>query len=48
MAVAYLIGITLRSAERRRRGRLKAGGNDRLRAEVERYDLERGGRRREA
>lgn len=48
MAVAYLMGITLRSAERRRRGWLKAGGHRRVRAEVERYDLERGGRRREA
>jgi hypothetical protein len=39
MAVAYLMGMTLRSAERRRRNWIKAGGSHRVRAEVERYDL---------
>jgi hypothetical protein len=48
MAVAYLMGITLRSAERRRRSWVKTGGHDRVRVEVERYDLDRGRRQREA
>jgi hypothetical protein len=39
MAVAYLMGMTLRSAERRHRSWIKAGGSQRVRAEVERYDL---------
>lgn len=38
-AVAYLMGMTLRSAERRRRSWIKAGGLQRTRVEVERYDL---------
>lgn len=42
IAIAYLMGITLRSAERRRKGWLRAGGVDRLRAEVQRYDLNTG------
>ena len=37
-AIAYLMGMTLRSAERRRRGWLEAGGLRRARVEVERYD----------
>jgi hypothetical protein len=41
MAVAYLMGMTLRSAERRQRSWIKAGGLQRARAEVERYDLAR-------
>jgi hypothetical protein len=39
IAVAYLMGMTLRSAERRQRSWMKAGGFQRARAEVERYDL---------
>lgn len=39
MAVAYLMGMTLRSVERRRRSWIKAGGLQRVRVEVERYDL---------
>lgn len=39
IAVAYLMGITLRSAERRRQGWIKAGGLKRIRAEVDRYDI---------
>lgn len=39
VAVAYLMGMTLRSAERRRRSWIKAGGLQRARVEVERYDL---------
>lgn len=38
-AVAYLMGITLRSAERRYGGWLKAGGHSRVRAEVKRYNI---------
>jgi hypothetical protein len=38
MAVAYLMGMTLRSSERRRRSWIKAGGLQRARIEVERYD----------
>ena len=38
MAVAYLMGMTLRSAERRQRGWLKAGGLQRPRRPVDRYD----------
>src|SRR5437763_3785632 len=34
-AVAYLMGMTLRSAERRQRSWIKAGGLQRVRAEVE-------------
>lgn len=37
-AVAYLMGMTLRSAQRRQRSWIKAGGLQRVRAEVERYD----------
>ena len=37
-AVAYLMGMTLRSAGRRQRSWIKAGGLQRVRAEVERYD----------
>ena len=33
------MGMTLRSAERRHRNWIKAGGLRRVRAEVERYDL---------
>lgn len=39
MAVAYLMGMTLRSAERRRLSWIKAGGLQRARSEVERYDI---------
>ncbi|MCH8684452.1 hypothetical protein [Pedomonas mirosovicensis] len=39
IAVAYLMGITLRSAERRQRSWIKAGGLRRVRSDVERYDL---------
>jgi len=39
MAVAYLMGMTLRSAERRHRSWGRAGGRERTRAEVKRYDL---------
>lgn len=39
MAVAYLMGMTLRSAERRRRSWIKAGGLQRVRSEVKRYDV---------
>lgn len=38
-AVAYLMGMTLRSAERRQRSWIRAGGLLRVRAEVERYDV---------
>jgi len=38
IAVAYLMGMTLRSAERRQRSWLKSGGLQRTRAEVKRYD----------
>ncbi len=38
-AVAYLMGMTLRSAERRHRSWTKAGGLQRVRAEVERHDF---------
>ena len=38
-AVAYLMGMTLRSAERRQQSWIKAGGLERVRAEVERYDM---------
>jgi hypothetical protein len=38
-AVAYLMGMTLRSAERRQRSWIKAGGLQRVRAEVERFDV---------
>jgi hypothetical protein len=37
-AIAYLMGMTLRSAERRQRSWIKAGGIQRMRAQVERYD----------
>lgn len=40
IAAAYLMGITLRSAERRRVSWLRAGGDQRIRAEVPRYDLD--------
>lgn len=39
LAVAYLMRITLRSAERRKSSWAKAGGVDRTRAELVRYDL---------
>lgn len=39
MAVAYLMGMTLRSAERRKLSWIKAGGHRRMRLEVERYDV---------
>jgi hypothetical protein len=39
IAVAYLMGISLRAAENRRKGWLKAGGLQRIRTEVKRYDL---------
>jgi hypothetical protein len=38
-AVAYLMGMTLRSAERRRQSWIKAGGLHRVRPDVERYDV---------
>ncbi len=38
-AVAYLMGMTLRSAERRRHSWSKAGGPRRIRVEIERYDV---------
>jgi hypothetical protein len=38
MVVAYLMGMTLRSAERRRRAWLKSGALERTRAQVDRYD----------
>ena len=38
-AVAYLMGMTLRSAERRHRSWIRGGGINRIPAEVERYDL---------
>jgi hypothetical protein len=40
IVVAYLMGMTLRSAERRRRGWLKSGALERTRAQLDRYDLE--------
>lgn len=40
IAVAYLMGMTLRSAERRRRGWINAGGLQRIRADVKRYALD--------
>jgi hypothetical protein len=39
MGVAYLMGMTLRSAERRQRSWVKAGGAGRVRSPVVRYDL---------
>lgn len=45
IAVAYLMGITLRSAERRKRTWIAAGGIERQRAHVVRYDLSSGRRR---
>jgi len=39
IAVAYLMGMTLRSAERRQRSWTKAGGLQRVRSDVERYDV---------
>ena len=48
IAVAYLMRITLRSAERRRKVWLRAGGPDRTRAEVQRYELSPAARAREA
>jgi hypothetical protein len=38
LAVAYLMGMTLRTAERRHQGWIKSGGLRRFRAEVESYD----------
>lgn len=42
LAVAYLMGITLRSAERRRGSWLRAGGQDRVQQPVTRYDMTTG------
>lgn len=39
MVVAHLMGMTLRSAERRRDSWKRAGGVQRIRADVDRYDL---------
>jgi hypothetical protein len=39
IAVAYLMGMSLRAAENRRKGWLKAGGLQRVRTEVNRYEL---------
>jgi hypothetical protein len=39
IAVAYLMGISLRAAKNRRMGWLKARRLQRVRAEVKRYDL---------
>ena len=39
IAAAYLMGMSLRAAENRQKGWLKAGGHQRVRAEVQRYDL---------
>jgi hypothetical protein len=39
IAVAYLMGMSLRAAENRRKGWHKAGGIGRIRAAVQRYDL---------
>jgi len=39
IAVAYLMGMTLRSAERRQRSWIRVGGLKRVRGGVERYDL---------
>lgn len=38
-AVAYLMGMSLRSVERRHRGWIKSGGHNRVRAEIVRYDM---------
>jgi hypothetical protein len=38
-AVAYLMGMTLRSAERRQRSWIKAGGLQRIRIKIERYGM---------
>jgi len=40
LAVAYLMGITLRAAKGRYKGWLKAGGLGRIKAEVQRYNSE--------
>jgi hypothetical protein len=39
IAVAYLMGMSLRAAENRRKGWLKSGGLQRVRTEVRRYEL---------
>ncbi len=39
VAVAYLMGVSLRAATNRKRGWINAGGAQRQRAEVRRYDL---------
>lgn len=39
ITVAYLMGMTLRSAERRQQSWIKAGGPHRVRSEVERFDV---------
>jgi hypothetical protein len=39
MVVAYLMGMSLRSAERRHRRWLKSGAVERNRAQVDRYDV---------
>jgi hypothetical protein len=39
MTVAYLMGMTLRSAEWRQRSWIKAGGLQRVRSDVERYSV---------
>ncbi|SON56508.1 hypothetical protein HDIA_2967 [Hartmannibacter diazotrophicus] len=40
IAVAYLMGMTLRSAERRQQSWIKAGGFQRIRTDVDRYDMQ--------
>ena len=40
IAVAYLMGMSLRGAENRQRGWIKSGGLQRARADVTRYDLD--------
>jgi hypothetical protein len=42
LAVSYIMGMTLRAAQARRSGWLNAGGPDRIRADVKRYDLSPG------
>ncbi|NHN86211.1 hypothetical protein GOB93_16410 [Acetobacter musti] len=39
LAVAYLMGMSLRSAKRRQQNWIKSGGFSRIRAEVKRYDM---------
>jgi len=42
LAVSYIMGMSLRAAQVRRKGWLNAGGFDRIKAEVERYDISTG------